>query len=107
MLECSVPEDEESWLQPLAYAGVLLWDLILLDLLISTADHYFCPIIETIVSRFHMSPNFAGVTFLSLGIGAADLFTLISSFNHGSAGLAVGQNLGSDVFIVTIIVSML
>ncbi|KAK8791934.1 hypothetical protein WA158_005311 [Blastocystis sp. Blastoise] len=105
LLECSIPEEHESWLKPITYTLVILWDLLLLNLLVSTADHFFCPIIETIVTRFHMSPNFAGVTFLSLGIGAADLFTLVSSFNHGSAGLAIGQNLGSDVFIVTIIVS--
>ena len=57
--------------------------LLLLYLLEDTTDHYFCVAIKRAVQAIGLSPEVAGVTFLSVGNGASDVFSSIAAFAGG------------------------
>ncbi|KAK8795535.1 hypothetical protein WA158_000192 [Blastocystis sp. Blastoise] len=82
--------------------GVLV--LVLIYLLITTADVYFCGILEGFVQKLHIPPNIAGVTFLSFGNGVPDLFSMISSVIKDNAAIGLGSNVGGGLFVTTIVV---
>lgn len=85
---------------------MLLLTVIVLRLLSSTADEFFCICLETLVVKYKISPNTAGVTFLSFGNGSTDVFALIVAFLRGSYEMGVGGNIGASLFITTIVVSL-
>ncbi|KAK8825547.1 hypothetical protein WA577_000720 [Blastocystis sp. JDR] len=84
----------------------ILWVVILvllLCLLASTADDYFCVVMDCIVEKLHIPPSIAGVTFLAFGNGAPDVFSLVISVLSGMTEIGVGANVGAGLFITTVV----
>lgn len=84
----------------------LLWVIILillLSLLASTADNYFCLIMNSIVEKLHIPPSIAGVTFLAFGNGSPDVFSLIIAVFSGNTEIGVGANVGAGMFVTSIV----
>jgi hypothetical protein len=61
-----------------------------------TAAVSFCPALTVISDTLKLSHNVAGVTFLALGNGAPDIFSVYSSINNvdNGARLALGELFG-------------
>lgn len=98
----------------------ILWGVLIvlyIYLLCSTADKYFCTILEGFVEQLHIPPNIAGismflhftllgVTFLSFGNGVPDVFSLITSVLKDNEDIGVGSNIGGGFFVTTVVVGM-
>eukprot|EP00437_Effrenium_voratum_P056266 CAMPEP_0181540208 /NCGR_PEP_ID=MMETSP1110-20121109/76772_1 /TAXON_ID=174948 /ORGANISM="Symbiodinium sp., Strain CCMP421" /LENGTH=513 /DNA_ID=CAMNT_0023671851 /DNA_START=70 /DNA_END=1607 /DNA_ORIENTATION=+ len=67
---CQILETLRFWSVPL----LVLWVLILMWLLNTTADVYFVPPLEYWAARLQLSPVVAGATLVAAGNGAPDLF---------------------------------
>lgn len=76
---------------------------LLFYLLATTADKYFCPQLEELSDRMGLTPRVAGVTLLSLGNGAPDIFSGISAIAEGETGLVLGQLTGGGMFVASIV----
>eukprot|EP01138_Halocafeteria_seosinensis_P001918 gb/GECG01001964.1/.p1 GENE.gb/GECG01001964.1/~~gb/GECG01001964.1/.p1 ORF type:complete len:905 (+),score=69.08 gb/GECG01001964.1/:1-2715(+) len=97
----------ECWwdeVQPLVWICYILWLIFLLYMLGNTADAFFCPALEVIVDILKVSPDIAGVTFLSFGNGAPDVFSSLAAYISGVGQVGVSAILGAGVFVVTVVV---
>ena len=91
----------------LFYFLIFLWVIFLMSMLAHTASNYFSPTLGSICDKLNLAYDIAGVTFLALGNGAPDFFSLIASFSGDVDVLvAVGALLGGGVFISTIVVGL-
>ncbi|KAJ4461700.1 Ca2+:Cation Antiporter [Paratrimastix pyriformis] len=89
-----------QWLSYVLQALLLAYLFMLLG---STASDFFVPALQCLVSALNLSENVAGVTFLALGNGAPDLFSQLAGAQNGAFQLALGEALGSGLFIVSIV----
>ncbi|KAF3564723.1 hypothetical protein DY000_02018706 [Brassica cretica] len=89
----------------LGHLVLSIWLFVLFYLLGDTAASYFCPSLDSLSKVLKLSPTMAGVTLLSLGNGAPDLFSSVVSFtrsNNGDFGL--NSVLGGAFFVSSFVV---
>ena len=80
------------------------WWCILIVVLGSTADEYFCPPLVTTASWLQLRPRVAAVTLLALANGAPDIFAVQAALEQGDTLLAVGAMLGGTLFVTCLVV---
>ncbi|KAK4337594.1 hypothetical protein RND71_042081 [Anisodus tanguticus] len=69
-----------------------------------TASSYFCSSLEGLSKSLKLSPIIAGVTLLSLGNGAPDLFSSIVSFmNDGTNNIGLNSIIGGAFFVSSVV----
>ncbi|KAF9123130.1 hypothetical protein BGW39_009237 [Mortierella sp. 14UC] len=80
------------------------WMVFLFALIGVTASDFFCPNLNTISKKLHLSESMAGVTFLAFGNASPDIFSTFSAVGTGSGTLAVGEVVGASSFITSIVI---
>ena len=85
----------------LGKAVLVLCLVLLLYLLSSTADEFFCPVLQAIVEKYRVPPHVAGVTFLSFGNGSPDVFSNIAAFATPTPSIGITSVLGGGLLVTT------
>ncbi|KAH7044818.1 Sodium/calcium exchanger protein-domain-containing protein [Linnemannia elongata] len=80
------------------------WMIFLFGLIGVAASDFFCPNLNTISKKLHLSESMAGVTFLAFGNASPDIFSTFSAVGAGSGTLAVGEVVGASSFITSIVI---
>ncbi|KAI3871748.1 hypothetical protein MKX03_011172 [Papaver bracteatum] len=91
----------------IGYIILILWLVVLFYVLGSTADDYFVPSLKSLSNVLELTPTMAGVTFLSFGNGAPDVFSSIVSFmgtSKGSGAVGLNSVLGAGFFVSSVVV---
>lgn len=90
----------------------LLWIAFLFTNVALTVKCFLYPSLDAISKILRLSESVAGVTFLALGNGAADIFSLIvlmtKEDNDGSfAETAMGGIMGGGLFVTSVVVGLI
>eukprot|EP01052_Picozoa_sp_SAG31_P044805 SAG31_NODE_7946_length_1557_cov_1.395748_1_plen_241_part_10 len=93
-----------NW-QPVLFFGYFAWAVLLFIVLATTADDYFAPSLTQLSEWLNLKERVAGVTFLALGNGAADMFAVIAAVRVNAVDLAVGALQGGSMCVTTICTS--
>ncbi|GMI65027.1 calcium exchanger 7 [Hibiscus trionum] len=92
----------------LGHLVLLTWLFVLFYLLGDTAANYFCTSLESLSKILRLSPAIAGVTLLSLGNGASDVFASVVSFTgSGNGGVGLNSILGGAFFVSSAVVGVI
>ncbi|KAF1330248.1 Ca2 :cation antiporter, partial [Globisporangium splendens] len=100
LVQCTSPLKDSLGLARVVLVVILV---LLLYLLSSTADAFFCPVLQVIVEKYRIPPDIAGVTFLSFGNGSPDVFSNIAAFSLSSPNIGVASILGGGLLVTTVI----
>eukprot|EP01138_Halocafeteria_seosinensis_P015124 gb/GECG01015437.1/.p1 GENE.gb/GECG01015437.1/~~gb/GECG01015437.1/.p1 ORF type:complete len:760 (+),score=72.74 gb/GECG01015437.1/:1-2280(+) len=92
-------ECEWSDYKGVLWVGMIFWLAYMFYMLANSADAYFCPTLQVIVDMLNLSPNAAGVTFLSFGNGAPDVFSSLAAYSSGQSSVGLSAILGAGMFV--------
>ena len=85
---------------------LLIFELVYLFFLLGiSAEKYLCPALAYISDSLHVPHDVAGITFLALGNGSADVFGTFAAVKQYSYGISVGALLGAGLFVQTIVLA--
>jgi sodium/potassium/calcium exchanger 6 len=89
----------------ISFILLVLWLLLIISLLATTADNFFVPQLETLSDYLKLSPDVAGITLLAIGNGAPDVFAAKAALtgNDNDFPLMLSDLLGASVFISTVV----
>ncbi|KAF9960698.1 hypothetical protein BGZ72_006268 [Mortierella alpina] len=93
-----------SSLPALALIIMGAWMIFLFALVGVAASDFFCPNLNTIAKKLHLSESVTGVTFLAFGNASPDIFSTFSSVGSGKGTLAVGEIVGAASFVTSVVV---
>ncbi|ODV90925.1 hypothetical protein CANCADRAFT_19192, partial [Tortispora caseinolytica NRRL Y-17796] len=89
--------------KPVGMFILILWLCVLFLTLGLSASDYLCPNLSTLSNLIGLSQGVAGVTLLALGNGSPDLLSTYAAFNADSVSLALGELIGSALFISAVV----
>ena len=92
-------------MQGLLWIILVVWLMLLISLLATTADYYFVPPLEYLsFDMLKLSPEVAGITLLALGNGAPDVFGAMAGINgQDDFQVVLGALLGASIFISSVV----
>ncbi|KAF9564448.1 hypothetical protein EC968_004500 [Mortierella alpina] len=93
-----------SSLPALALIIMAAWMIFLFALVGVAASDFFCPNLNTIAKKLHLSESVTGVTFLAFGNASPDIFSTFSAVGSGSSTLAVGEVVGAASFVTSVVI---
>ena len=98
---CSTGKNVIMFPLAILFIVIAMWNLG------STADQYLSPTLEKISDKFQCSESLAGVTLLALGNGAPDVFAAIAAGgSEDGINIQVASLIGSSFFIVTFVLAV-
>ena len=86
-------------------AFLVLWLVLMISLLATTADYYFVPALDYMsFDVLRLSPEVAGITLLAVGNGAPDVFGALAGIDgQDDFQVVLGALLGASIFISSVV----